>query len=273
MICKPCWILLLGSLSFAAASVPAIAAMETLQEGATLEKSDAKMATDAKFEAFKKEADAALKAWESKQQKRWDALRAEGKQDEFELDPSPLPDFIERAQEQADELAGTEGAAGYLAWMGVNAMREDETIAKDSIEALVADHITSPHLAMLSDMMPYFDQIFGDKAKGMLERMEKESPIPAVKGWAMLARVKAPLEEASKDSEEYKSMKAALLALVEESGDEGLKSSVDSLIRLKELLGVGCIAPDIVGPDLDGVEFKLSDYRGKVVFLDFWGDW
>ncbi len=38
-------------------------------------------------------------------------------------------------------------------------------------------------------------------------------------------------------------------------------------------LKVGKIAPDIVGKDLDGVEFKLSDYRGKVVMIDFWGDW
>jgi len=29
-------------------------------------------------------------------------------------------------------------------------------------------------------------------------------------------------------------------------------------------------APDIVGEDADGVQFKLSDYRGKVVLLDFW---
>lgn len=36
---------------------------------------------------------------------------------------------------------------------------------------------------------------------------------------------------------------------------------------------VGAMAPDIVGVDLDGAEFKLSDYRGKVVMLDFWGDW
>jgi hypothetical protein len=38
-------------------------------------------------------------------------------------------------------------------------------------------------------------------------------------------------------------------------------------------LRVGKVAPDIKGEDLDGVPFKLSDYRGKVVVLDFWGDW
>lgn len=38
-------------------------------------------------------------------------------------------------------------------------------------------------------------------------------------------------------------------------------------------LEIGQVAPEIIGPDFDGVEFKLSDYRGKVVVLDFWGDW
>jgi hypothetical protein len=38
-------------------------------------------------------------------------------------------------------------------------------------------------------------------------------------------------------------------------------------------IDVGNIAPEIQGEDLDGVPFKLSDYRGKVVLLDFWGHW
>jgi hypothetical protein len=38
-------------------------------------------------------------------------------------------------------------------------------------------------------------------------------------------------------------------------------------------LGVGAHVPDIQGADLDGKAFKLSDYRGKVVFLDFWAHW
>jgi cytochrome oxidase Cu insertion factor (SCO1/SenC/PrrC family) len=38
-------------------------------------------------------------------------------------------------------------------------------------------------------------------------------------------------------------------------------------------LNVGDLAPEIEGEDLDGRPFKLSDYRGKVVVLDFWGHW
>ncbi len=38
-------------------------------------------------------------------------------------------------------------------------------------------------------------------------------------------------------------------------------------------LAVGNMAPDIEGEDIDGTKFKLSDYRGKVVVLDFWGHW
>jgi hypothetical protein len=38
-------------------------------------------------------------------------------------------------------------------------------------------------------------------------------------------------------------------------------------------LAIGKTAPDIAGEDQDGKKFKLSDYRGKVVMLDFWGNW
>jgi hypothetical protein len=38
-------------------------------------------------------------------------------------------------------------------------------------------------------------------------------------------------------------------------------------------LSIGRTAPEIEGEDLGGVKFKLSEYRGKVVLLDFWGHW
>ena len=36
---------------------------------------------------------------------------------------------------------------------------------------------------------------------------------------------------------------------------------------------VGDKVPEITGPDTDGVVFKLSDYKGKLILIDFWGDW
>ncbi len=36
---------------------------------------------------------------------------------------------------------------------------------------------------------------------------------------------------------------------------------------------IGNIAPEIDGEDVGGEVFRLSEYRGQVVMLDFWGDW
>ena len=51
-------------------------------------------------------------------------------------------------------------------------------------------------------------------------------------------------------------------------GTVGGKAQVelDDLLHLS----VGQVAPEIEGEDQDGKRFKLSDYRGKVVLLDFW---
>jgi len=50
------------------------------------------------------------------------------------------------------------------------------------------------------------------------------------------------------------------------------KQAEDALFLLNNL-SVGKVAPDLEGQDLDGKKFKLSDYRGKVVVLDFWAFW
>jgi len=62
-------------------------------------------------------------------------------------------------------------------------------------------------------------------------------------------------------------------AKVEDSRRQPLGPQAERLLFAVENLKIGKVAPDINGVDLDGVDFKLSDYRGKVVVLDFWGDW
>ena len=51
-----------------------------------------------------------------------------------------------------------------------------------------------------------------------------------------------------------------------------LKKSKAALYML-ETFSIGCEAPEIIGTDHEDKEFKLSDYRGKVVLVDFWADW
>jgi thiol-disulfide isomerase/thioredoxin len=43
--------------------------------------------------------------------------------------------------------------------------------------------------------------------------------------------------------------------------------------RMIRDLTPGKVAPEIIGTDLDGIEFQLKDYRGKVVVLLFSADW
>lgn len=49
----------------------------------------------------------------------------------------------------------------------------------------------------------------------------------------------------------------------------------DALLRPHDAaaLEIGEVAPEIVGTTRDGKPIRLSDFRGKVVVLDFWGFW
>jgi hypothetical protein len=53
------------------------------------------------------------------------------------------------------------------------------------------------------------------------------------------------------------------------SGGTVGKKAAEELFQIRNL-AVGKEAPDIEGEDQNGVRFKLSDYRGRVVLLDFW---
>lgn len=57
-----------------------------------------------------------------------------------------------------------------------------------------------------------------------------------------------------------------------------IKSSYDGMqinevIRAKEKAGVGTMAADFSGRELNGQTLRLSDFRGKYVLVDFWGSW
>lgn len=51
-----------------------------------------------------------------------------------------------------------------------------------------------------------------------------------------------------------------------------IKTFVESIDKLKSS-NIGGIAPDFIGNTPDGRKVKLSDFKGKVVMIDFWASW
>lgn len=61
-------------------------------------------------------------------------------------------------------------------------------------------------------------------------------------------------------------------AIEDNPGSEAVAIARGRLFQA-DRLQIGMKCPDFTAKDVDGVEFKLSDYLGKVVVLDFWGFW
>lgn len=58
------------------------------------------------------------------------------------------------------------------------------------------------------------------------------------------------------------------------NGSRGpIAAQATNILYAFDHLAVGNKAPQIEGDTIEGAPMKLSDYRGKVVMLDFWGDW
>ena len=80
--------------------------------------------------------------------------------------------------------------------------------------------------------------------------------------------------------EETRSEGLALLKKVQDDygdvvyrGDRVYADKVKGDLFEMENLQVGCVAPEIIGKEISGSLMQLSAFRGKVVLLDFWGDW
>ncbi|HEB54305.1 MAG TPA: hypothetical protein ENI87_13720 [bacterium] len=210
----------------------------------------------------------AFTKWREETTKARDAAEDGGAVKAISMRPDYGP-IADKALQYAKEFAGTDDAVQFLL-MVVNM---DQKRAKGAIETLLSDHVDSPELAKMGRMLPFLDRVVDEEfAARALDKLLKSKSVD-VRGWAQFAKHGATIENADRDSDAYKTAKAALLVTAEQVADKGLAQQIRGAIEEREKFGVGCTAPDIEGVDLDGVAFKLSDYRGKVIFLDFWGDW
>lgn len=188
------------------------------------------------------------------------------------VEPVDVEPFVDQALEAAS-AATPEEACRFHGWIALKA--PDGEIATKSL-AFLASHPQADGIEPLFETFALATECsapLGIKLEFLQDLLEaggtKERRAHVHFARAMLLTyMRAERTEAHEAT--IKSDEEAVLRLLP---DSMLALRVAAPRFERERLQIGMVAPDIEGEDLDGVPFKLSDYRGKVVVLDFWGDW
>jgi hypothetical protein len=132
----------------------------------------------------------------------------------------------------------------------------------------------------INNMLNVLSQSGSPAAAKLLRSMLEKTTDPARKGQLSLMLgqgLRGAYENAYREGDKDKAAKIAaeaedLLGRAKEAGGNFARQADDALFLLQKL-SVGKVAPDIDGEDMEGKKFKLSDYRGKVVVIDYWAFW
>jgi hypothetical protein len=218
-----------------------------------------------RFAALLQEHDAAVEAW----QKALD--ETEDRNARLELRKNnPSRAFYPRFEELANE---GEGRATF--WLVENANNS-------GLRASERDEAVLGHYRTL-----FAKHVAADWFGAVIERFARERK---VEDGVKLELLRGAMEQAKADGTKALAMFAVGSILVDgegttAEGEEVLrkvaetypKTAVGTLARARFItdadLVVGKPAPDFFGQTIDGFGFNLSDYRGKVVLVDFYGFW
>ena len=262
-----------------------------------------KSAREQRVEAIVSEHSAAMEAY-------YDLFRAAKSDEERQqlAETAKGPDaapFVQGMRALLSEDATDKAAFDALLWLLGERTAEGDMAA--NLELLEKHHFAREEMSKAILMLQYAHV---PAATALLERLAKQSPHRNVRGQATMAQAEAlrdlleRIAEVAGASEAdraqlaqyYSEDQLAQLAKLDPAATQASAVQLyETVIRdyadvpamrkgvlgdaakatLNEMLNlvVGKLAPDIVGEDIAGVPFKLSDYRGKVVMLDFWGHW
>jgi hypothetical protein len=207
--------------------------------------------------------------------------------------------FGTRLLKLADAHPKDAAAVDALVW---TANHSDDEQAHKALDRLFADHTNDAKIAAVCE--PLAVRIT-DTTDQRLRKLLAETPHRAVKAQAAFAlglycknkaEVRADLilnlngaekdlapvdrkhyEDVIKSTDSVKLANEAVkwfrAAATDASGDAAFAKRAQAQVHEVEHFCIGREAMEITGEDVDGRKIKLSDFRGKVVVLDFWGDW
>jgi len=188
---------------------------------------------------------------------------------------TPYFDQLETFIRKGSEEEAAEVARWWL--HGARAKRDGQRVMDALMDAHVGAEFLTRYVPHCGHLLP------AEKAETIFRTLIEKNSFDSVKASAIYS-LQALLDKQAQSLEGEKSK--ALTAEVK-SLQESLRNEYPNMLDLTGVpfvtrveasnfarnLVVGEKAPDIVGTDLDGVKFKLSSYKGKVIVLDFWGHW
>jgi hypothetical protein len=213
-----------------------------------------------------------------------DVLRAKLREDYAKIVAEEKPDQDAAIQNLSTEFKDASGKIATSLLAIAEAAPKDAaalTAVRHALETRLDPRQIGTALSVLDEhalgerIAEVLPRLSGHGAKGidaLLKKVLEQNPARAVKGNACFQLAMRTRDEAARE--------LLLERLVKEFSDvpqtfgkETLGDVAERRLFAMRNLRVGKTAPDIEGKDMDGVAFKLSDYRGKVVLLDFWGFW
>ncbi|TAH37353.1 MAG: redoxin domain-containing protein [Planctomycetota bacterium] len=206
---------------------------------------------------------------------------------------NPTARYRARFEDLARRAAGTDAAAE--AWIQVQSMAngaEDQARGREIVDQLLAGYMQSPAMEKLAGQLRYGWYSLGlNRSKDAMRQLRQRSPHALVQAAATFTLAAILMEQpgavegasagaiiqAGADSPAREQDRREARALFEELGakhaDSSYGQSAQAYLFELDHLQIGMVAPDFEAEDEHGQPFKLSDYRGKVVVLDFWGFW
>ena len=190
----------------------------------------------------------------------------------------PLAEFLGELEALAAEAGKSDVAA--RAWLEVYRLAcllEEHALFQHAIERLLTDCLASPEMNGFTLELAYGAPPWGRaQAAEALRRILSGSQDTNVQASAMVQLALLIGQDEAAGEAGRAEARVLLERIRAEHGERdflGMSGNqfVDGALFELEQLRLGQVAPDFRLKDQDGIEFALSDYRGRVVLLDFWG--
>lgn len=221
------------------------------------------------FDALSAEVDEAMAAFNKRLRAAYEkggrkALR------KMQQSGSPLADFVPRFSDAANKYTPTPEALPFLDWLIVRS--GDATAGQAALFTLVTEYANNADIEPTVASLLRAHRVIGEpEVLDALAELRDASTQASVQGATYY--VDAMIRINGDDKSALQGAVADLRKAIELAPNASFAAAADGFLFERDNLQVGQAAPDIVASDLDGVEFKLSDYKGKAVLLDFWGHW